>query len=223
MKGEPRFCLWLREAPPAVLRHPLVRSKLEKVAAHRAGSPRLDVRAKAATPYLFEYDTQPSARFIAFPEVSSERRTYIPIRFLEASDIVTNKIIVVPTDSILHFGVLTSAMFMAWVRAVAGRLKSDLSPSPETVFNTFPYPDLSSSRSERISQAAAGILEARAAHPNWTLADLYDPVSMPVDLVRAHTRLDSAFGRQRQVSDASRLMVLFQRYGELVGASKPPR
>jgi len=179
---------------------------------------------KAATPYLFEYDTQPTGRFIAFPEVSSERRKYIPICFLEASDIVTNKIIVVPTDSSLHFGVLTSAMFMAWVRAVAGRLKSDLSPSPGTVFSTFPYPVLTAVHAKKIGGAADGVLEARSLHPDWTLADLYDPMSMPADLVRAHARLDnavdSAFGRQRHVSDASRLKVLFRRYGELTGASE---
>jgi hypothetical protein len=230
LNGDWRWCLWLKGIPPATLRS--LRPVAERVAAvkkARLKSPTADVRRAAETPTLFTQDRQPSRRYLAVPEVSSETRRYIPMRFLPASIVASNKLQLIVGARNYHLSVLSSAMHMAWVRAVAGRLKSDYSYAP-SVYNNFPWPDPSPAQRTRIEGTAQDILDARAAHPGATLADLYDPVAMPPDLVAAHAAndraVDAAYGVRGFPTEAARLAFLFERYQALAApldAAPAPR
>jgi hypothetical protein len=182
---------------------------------------------------MFGEDRQPLKRYLAIPKTSSERRDYIPLGYLEAETIASTELFTVDGATRYHFGILTSTMHMAWMRAVCGRLKSDFRYSAGIVYNNFPWPSLPSpqplSQGERGSQtieaAAQAVLDARAAHPGDTLAGLYDPIAMPDDLRRAHKALDKAVdaayqadgGRKSWADDAERVGFLFQRYAALTG------
>ena len=223
LNGQNRYCLWLRDTPPAVLRTlPNVLRRAEAVRAARLASPRATTQALAATPTLFGEDRQPDVRFVAIPEVSSENRNYIPLGWLTPDVITTNKLYMVPGATTYHFGVLSSAMHMAWVRYVAGRMKSDYSYSAGIVYNNFPWPS-SPTEAVRASVASAGqaVLDARQPHldAGATLADLYDPLAMPAALVRAHQALDRAVDRayrpQAFTTEANRVAFLFDRYEAL--------
>lgn len=173
------------------------------------------------TPYpaLFTQGRQPNVPYIAIPEVSSETREYIPIAFFGPETIASNKLQIIPGGTLWLFGALTSQMHMAWVRTVAGRLKSDFSYSP-TVYNTFPWPDATPAQRAKIEALAQAVLDARAAYPTSSLADLYDPDTMPADLRRAHAALDRAVDRIYRPAafetDRDRVEHLFGRYEALV-------
>lgn len=230
LNGEWRWCLWLKGMPPATLRS--LRPIAERVAAvkqARLGSPTAEVRRAADTPTLFTQDRQPSRRYLALPEVSSETRRFIPMRFLPASIVASNKLQIIVGANTYHLGVLSSTMHMAWVRGVAGRLKSDYSYAP-AVYNNFPWPDPSPAQRQKIEATAQGILDARAAHPGATLADLYDPLAMPPNLVAAHAAndraVDAAYGARGFPTEAARLAFLFDRYQALAApldATPAPR
>ncbi len=230
INGGWRWCLWLKEASPAELRAmPLVRERLARVKAAREASPTEEFRRFAAMPTLFVQDRQPATNYIAIPKVSSETRNFIPIAFLGPEVIISDLLIHAEGASPYHFSVLTSSMHMAWVRAVCGRLKSDLRYAP-AVYNNFPWPDPTPSQRAAIEATAQGILEARAAHPGATLADLYDPLAMPPNLVRAHAAndraVDAAYGQPRGfATEALRLAFLFARYQALAAPldAAPPR
>lgn len=220
ISGGWRWCLWLKDANPAELRaSPEIKERLERVRTGRLKSPTESVRKFAQFPMLFTQDRQPSSSFIAVPEVSSENRDYIPIAFLTPDIIASNKLQMVPGGGMFHFGVLTSWMHMAWMRTVTGRMKSDYSYSP-TVYNTFPWPDATPAQRARIEALAQAVLDARAAHPTASLADLYDPDTMPADLRRAHHALDLAVDKLYRAapfaSDRDRVEHLFGRYEALV-------
>jgi hypothetical protein len=227
MSGNPRWCLWLKGATPTELRSsPLIMERLNLVAEHRRGSRRDAVRERANSPSLFEFDTQPDVPFLAIPETTSERRRVIPMVMLEPSEIVTNKILVVPGAEPWLLAIMQSGMLMAWVRSVAGRLKSDLSFSPGLAYNTFPFPDLDNGAKEKLNLAAETLLSARDIYPDASLADLYDPLAMPAELVKAHDALDkvvdSLFAHgERMTTDADRLAVLFERYEALSKVPAP--
>ena len=189
-----RFCLWLKDVAPNRYRHITpVMERLARVAEMRRKSPTKSVQRDAETPMLFTQIRQPTTDYLVVPKVSSERRKYIPIGYLTPAVIANDMLCIIPEASHYLFGVLTSSAHMAWTRIVAGRLKSDYRYTP-AVYNNFPWPDLCDSASlrEQISQTAQSILDARARYPESSLADLYDPLTMPPDLRAAHEANDRA-------------------------------
>jgi hypothetical protein len=230
INGTKRWCLWLKNIEPSKLRQlSVVRKRLAAVRAVRLASPTEEFQKFAAYPALFVQDRQPATRYLAIPKVSSEGRKYIPMAFLEPEVIASDLLIHAEGAALWQFGILCSTMHMAWVRAVCGRLKSDFRYAP-AVYNNFPWPELADADRAAIGSAANGVLEARAAHPLSTLADLYDPLSMPPDLTSAHVALDravdAAFGQRGGfTSEAKRLAFLFSRYQASVAPldAAPPR
>jgi hypothetical protein len=225
LHGKKRYCLWLVNADLTLLRNcPKILERVEKCRQMRLSSKAAATRKFAATPGLFCQITQPEGKdYIAIPRVSSERRDYIPIGFLTAETKVTDLLQIIPDATLYHFGVLTSRMHNAWMRAVAGRLKSDYRYSKDIVYNNFIWPEVKnnsvcsvSSVVKNITQAAQTVLDARAAHPGATLADLYDPRMMPPDLVKAHAALDAlvdkAYGLKPTCTDTERVAHLFKLY-----------
>lgn len=221
INGIERWCLWLEGISPAELRAmPKVIERVEAVRAFRAASTAAPTRQTADTPTEFFYRSQPDTSYVVVPEVSSERRRYIPIGFLPPDVICSNTNYLVPEGSLYTFGVLTSLMHMAWVNVVCGRLKSDYRYSGSIVYNNFPWPESPSDKHrDAIEAAAQGVLDARAAFPDSTLADLYDPTTMPPALVKAHQALDravdAAYGKRKFDTDAERVAFLFERYQHL--------
>lgn len=217
IRGESRWCLWLKNANPSdILNMIPIRNRVEAVKAWRAQSGRETTRRLATTPSIFAEIRQPKTSYLAFPTVSSERRLYIPIAFLPAETVASNQIYVIPNATLYHFGILTSTMHNAWIRTVCGRLKSDYRYSASIVYNNFPWPEPTDSQRKAIETAAQAVLDARAQFPDSTLADLYDPLAMPPELVRAHQTLDravdAAYGKKNFASEAERVAFLFERY-----------
>jgi hypothetical protein len=223
INGRVRYCLWLKDASPQQLRSmPLVLERLQAVKEVRLESPTASVRAFAQYPRLFTQDRQPDTDYLAIPEVSSERRDYIPVGYLPASIVASNQLQLIRVPSRYIFGVLSSQLYMAWMHVVAGRLKSDFRHSP-AVYNNFPWPEnVTDAQRAQIEALAQAVLDARALHPESTLADLYDPLSMPKELSDAHHKLDRAVDRLYQrkpfATDADRVALLFKRYQELTAS-----
>ena len=193
IQRKPRFCLWLTNANPATLKKcPLILDRIERVRAFRMKSTKAATRAKASTPTLFDEIREPKTDYIGFPTVSSERRQYVPIDFISQNVIPGNKIYYMQGASLYNFGIITSNVHMAWTRAVCGRLKSDYNYSNTIVYNNFPWPDPAPEQKAKIEQTAQAILDARALYPDASLADLYDPLTMPPELRRAHQANDRA-------------------------------
>ena len=221
LNGGERWCLWLSGSTAVErLNSPVIKERLARVKEYREESKRPTTRELAATPHLFGEDRQPLVDYLCIPRVSSSRRRVIPMRFLEATFVANDQCLAVPGATLAEFGILQSGMFMAWQRAVGGRLKSDYRVSAGTVYNTFPFPDRLGQFSSRIEPLAQDILDAIALEPDATLAQLYDPLAMPAELVKAHDALDKAVDsifapRKKLASDADRLAVLFERYESL--------
>jgi hypothetical protein len=221
LHGDDRHCLWLVEAEPADLRSSrTLQERLETVRRTRAGSPTEAARAKAATPYLFLAIRQPKGRWLAVPATSSENRAIIPMKFFEATDIAHNSILALDSADDYLFGLLQSRPFTVWAKAVSGRLEMRIRLSPDLSYNSFPAPEPTSEQRAQITAAGQEVLRVRDAHPGSSLADLYDPLATPPDLVKAHATLDKAvlasLGLAPSVSDGEVLGALFKRYGELV-------
>jgi len=220
ISGKYRWCLWLNDVRPQEIRsNSFVMKQIESVKNSRLQSKRETTRRLASIPYLFGEIRQPSGRYLAIPKTSSEKRPYMPIGFLER-EIASTELFTCQDADNFHFGVLTSSMHMAWVRSVCGRLKSDFRYSAGIVYNNFPWPEsVSDDRRACIEQAAAAVLAAREKYPDASLADLYDPLSMPPDLLRAHQKLDrevdAAYSRRKFTGDADRVAFLFERHREL--------
>ncbi|WP_316187047.1 MULTISPECIES: DNA methyltransferase [unclassified Bradyrhizobium] len=195
ISGNWRWCLWLKDAKPSEIKacRPLA-ERLERVRQGRLQSPTKSVRDYAKFPTLFTQDRQPDVSYLAIPEVSSETRDYIPMAILEPNIVASNKLQIIPGAPLYYLGILTSAMHMAWMRTVAGRLKSDYSYAP-AVYNSFPWPALSSEDKKRIEALTKAILTARKSFADSTLDDLYGTDSMPPALRRAHEALDAAVDR----------------------------
>lgn len=190
---KPRYCLWMVNANPSVLKKcPNILKRIEKVKEYRLQSPKETTRKKAVTPMLFDEVRECSSDYVAIPKVSSERRRYIPMDYLKADVIPGDKLFMIEGSSLYHFGILTSNVHMAWMRAVCGRLKSDYSYSNTIVYNNFPWPDPTPEQRARIEQTAQAILDARAKYPDSSLADLYDELTMPPELRTAHQQNDRA-------------------------------
>lgn len=236
INGTERYCLWLEDATPAELRSfPGIIRRIESVKKFRASSTAQPTRKAAATPTRFFFTSQPKKSYILVPEVSSERRIFIPIGFMSADVITSNKNYIIPSDSLYLFGILQSTMHMAWMRTVAGRLESRYQYSGTMVYNTFPWPrDTNEKHLIAIESAAQAVLDARNLFPDSTLADLYG-LLMPAALVKAHQKLDKAVDAAylaaekaagntppKLTSDAERVAFLFelyQRYTSLLPAT----
>ena len=192
INNKKRWCLWLVGVSPADLRKmPLVMQRVEACKADRAAAPDAGRRKLAERPTQFREINNPDT-FVVIPAVSSERRKYIPIGFLDKETIATNLVITIPDATLYHFGVLTSNVHMAWMRAVCGRLKSDYRYSKDVVYNNFPWPTPTDEQREKIEQTAQAILDARNLYPDCSLADLYDEATMPPELRKAHQQNDKA-------------------------------
>ena len=196
LQGGKRWILCLADVAPQVLRAlPKVRERIAAVRAYRLGSRSKPTQAFAETPTLYHVNVVPNAPFLVIPEVSSERREYVPIGWLEPPIIPSNLVRIIENASKPLFALLTSAMHMAWLRHIGGRLESRYRYSIGLVYNTFPVPQVPAERMQRLEPYADAVLAARAVHLDATLADLYDPDLMPVDLRKAHRSLDSAVDR----------------------------
>ena len=187
-----RFCLWFKDKDVTNYNNPFVKRRLELVKQFREKSSARPTREKAQTPYLFFSTPQTNENYLCVPEISSERRRYIPIGFLTGDVIASNKLLIVLGAKLYDLGILESNVHMAWVRTVAGRLKSDYQYSSSVVYNTFPWPTPTDKQKAKIEKTAQAILDARALYPDSTLADLYDPLTMPKELLKAHQDNDRA-------------------------------
>jgi MmeI, DNA-methyltransferase domain/MmeI, target recognition domain/MmeI, N-terminal domain/MmeI, C-terminal domain/MmeI, helicase spacer domain len=221
INGLQRWCLWLVDATPKILReNPEIRRRIDEVRAYRLRSKKVKTRQAANTPSLFGEIRLVTTNFLAIPEVSSERRNYIPIGFLTPDVIPSNKIQVVPEATQFHFGIISSEMHMAWMRQVTGRLESRYSYSAKIVYNNFPWPQTPTEKQcTAVEAAAQAVLDARTLFPGSTLADLYDPLSMPPALLKAHAQLDRAvdlcYRPQPFENDRQRVEHLFALYEKL--------
>lgn len=229
-----RWCLWLKDCfPEELLKVPEVLLRIEGVKQSRSSSKKAATRNWAIYPTLFTEDRQPVESYLLIPSVSSERRRYIPIGFMSPNVVASNLVLIIPNATLFHFGIMTSTQHMAWVRTVCGRLKSDYRYSAGIVYNNFPWPEIHDDKHRNAIEAAAqGVLDAREQFPDSTLADLYDPITMPPELTKAHQKLDKAVdaayiaaekaaGRPtpKLGSDAERVAFLFdlyQRYTSLL-------
>ncbi len=222
LHNEQRYCLWLVDADPAVLRRmPAVLRRVDAVRRWRAGRGRETTRDLANTPTQFAEIRQPNQGYLAIPTLSSVRRPYVPMAMLPTEVIASNQIYVLPNATLWHFGVLHSAMHFAWIRQVGGRFKSDYRYSNAIVYNNYPWPQrVTVPQRERVQAAAQRVVDVRAQFPEATLADLYDPNAMPPALRQAHERLDRAvdacYRRQTFTSERQRLEHLFGLYEQLV-------
>lgn len=192
INGKKRYCLWLVGASPKVLKLPKIKERIKGVKQFRENSKKAATRKWADQPSLFTENRQPNTNYIAIPEVSSGGRRYIPIGFLSPDIISSNKLQIIPNAGLYEFGMLTSNVHMAWMRVVCGRLKSDYDYSAKIVYNNFPWPSVAEVQKKKIETTAQEILEARALYPESSLADLYDPLTMPPELRKAHQANDKA-------------------------------
>lgn len=190
---KPRYCLWLGDCSPAELRQmPHCMKRIEAVREFRLASKSEGTRKLAERPTHFHIENMPTDDYILIPCHSSEKRRYVPIGFMSPVDICSNAVLLIPEATLYHFGVLESNVHMAWMRAVCGRIKSDYRYSKDVVYNNFPWPNPTEEQKAKIEQTAQAILDARALYPDSSLADLYDELTMPAELRRAHQDNDRA-------------------------------
>jgi hypothetical protein len=237
LNGYERWCLWLGACPPAELRAmPEALKRVHAVKKARLASKSAPTRALADKPTRFHVENMPDTPYLVLPEVSSERRSFIPFGFEQPATLCSNLVKIAPNSTPYHFGVLSSTMHNAWARATCGRLESRYRYSKEIVYNNYPWPDLPASPEPRtppnkakaaIEAAAQAVLDARSQFQQGetpsSLADLYDPLTMPPELLKAHQKLDkavdAAYGYAGAKDDASRVAFLFQRYQALAPAA----
>ena len=217
----PRYCLWLVNVPPSQLKAmPAVMDRVTKVREMRLASSDPGTHRLADTPTVFRETNNPE-HAIVIPEVSSERRRYVPMSFIGKDVICSNKLQIIPNANLYEFGILESSVHMAWMRVVCGRLKSDYDYSKKIVYNNFPWPDSSITESSKlkIEQTAQAILEAREIYPTESLADLYDDTVMPPELRKAHRANDAAvleaYGFPKDATESDIVARLFKMYREL--------
>lgn len=223
LNGTERWCLWLGDAEPAALKAlPHAMERVASVRRFRSESKSAPTRKLAETPRRFHVEFLPSNPYILIPRHSSENRQFLPVGFVSPETFCGDSNLTLPDATPYHFGILSSTMHNAWMRTVAGRLKSDYRYSVHIVYNNFPWPqDVTEEKRLAIVREAQAVLAARAAHPGATLADLYDPDSMPTDLQDAHRALDravdAAYGYRGGKDDATRVAYLFEQYNKLTG------
>ena len=223
-----RYCLWLTGISPSELRSmPKVLERVQKVKEMRLNSSAEGTRKLAERPHEFR-ETYNFDSYIIIPSTSSENRKYIPMGFMGKDDISTNANLIIPNATLYDFGILTSNVHMAWMRTVAGRLKSDYRYSAKIVYNNFPWPSVTEEQKQFIANTAQGILDARALYPECSLADLYDELTMPVELRKAHQANDIAVmkaygmikkvdGKDTFLTESETVSKLFELYEKLMG------
>ena len=222
----PRYCLWLGECSPSELRKmPECIKRIEAVKEYRLASPSAGTVKLAEKPTRFHVENMPKGNYIVIPEVSSQARRYVPMGYMDDTVLCSNKVRLMPDATLYHFGVLTSNVHMAWMRTVCGRLKSDYDYSVKIVYNNFPWPDPTDAQKTKIEQTAQAILDARALYPDASLADLYDPVTMPPELLKAHQANDravmQAYGMPiKETDEAACVAWLMKLYQEKVNEKK---
>ncbi|WP_371811101.1 type IIL restriction-modification enzyme MmeI, partial [Caulobacter sp. S45] len=196
INGFTRHILYLANANMREVRTlPLIADRIRQVRAYRTSSDRPSTKLMADTPMRVGVDERLTSDYLVIPNTSSEKREYIPIGWMTPASIANQKLRILPDASLWEFGVLTSATHMAWMRAITGRLESRYMYSVGVVYNTFPWPAATPAERKKVEALAQAVLDARSAHPDATLADLYDPDLMPPDLRRAHRKLDEAVDR----------------------------
>lgn len=225
INNKERWCLWLVGVSPSILRSmPEVMNRVSLCKQDRLNSTDEGRKKLADKPWLFRETNNPHSA-IVIPEVSSQRRRYVPMGFIDNSVICTNKVQIIANATIYHFGILTSNVHMAWMRAVCGRLKSDYDYSKKIVYNNFPWPTPTEEQKAKIEQTAQVILDARALYPDSSLADLYDEVTMPVELRKAHQNNDRAVMQAygfpiKDFSESDCVAKLLEMYKELTERNK---
>jgi len=221
IKGKERYCIWLHNEPFEIIKNSrILRERIAAVEKFRLESKAKTTNGYAKVPAIFAQIAHPYSDYLIIPRVSSENRRYIPIGFLDKDSIASDAVQIVPHATLYHFGVITSNVHMAWMRTVAGRLKSDYRYSKELVYNTFPWPEATEKQIAVIEEAAQGVLDERSKHPGTSLADLYDPTLMKTTgMQKAHTKLDravwAAYGANWK-SEAECVADLMERYQKLV-------
>lgn len=223
---KPRYCLWLGDCPPNELRKmPECMKRVNAVRQLRLESKSAGTRKLADTPTRFHVENMPKGTYIVIPEVSSERRKYVPMGFMSPDILCSNLVKIIPNATLYHFGILTSNVHMAWMRAVCGRLKSDYRYSKDVVYNNFPWPTPTDEQKAKIKETAQAILDARALYPDSSLADLYDETTMPPELRKAHQQNDKAVMRAygfdiKTTTETSCVAELMRMYQKLTERSK---
>jgi N-6 DNA Methylase len=221
LNGKTRWCFWLTDIQPNELKKlPLLMERVSKVRQMRLSSTKQSTVKWADFPTVFTENRQPNSNYVLVPRVSSENRKYIPMGFFDSQAIASDTCITIPNGDLYIFGVLTSEMHMTWVKYVCGRLKSDFRYSNTIVYNNYPFPEnISDKQKQKVETAAQAVLDTRAKYPDSSLADLYDPLTMPPDLVKAHQALDKAvdlcYRPQPFVSELNRIEYLFSLYEAL--------
>ena len=219
---KPRYCLWLGDCSPAELRQmPHCMKRIEAVRDMRLASNRVSTRKLANRPTRFSTENMPDTNYIIIPKVSSERRRYVPMGFMSPDVLASDLVFIIPDATLYHFGILESNVHMAWMRAVCGRLKSDYRYSKDVVYNNFPWPAPTDAQKAKIEQTAQAILDARAKYPDSSLADLYDDLTMPIELRKAHQDNDravmQAYGFDvKTMTESQCVAELFKLYQEIV-------
>jgi hypothetical protein len=218
INNEIRWCLWLKDVSPVELKSmPLVLERVEKVRKFRQSSTAEPTRKSANFPSIFFYVSHPNTPYLVVPETSSERRKFIPIGYVDKDTIASNAVYLIPNADFFTLGIMCSSMHMSWTREICGRLKSDYRYSGSIVYNNYPWPENPTAKQkEAVEKAAQAVLDARAQFPNSSLADLYDPNTMPPALVKAHNALDKAvdtcYRSQPFPNETKRIEFLFELY-----------
>ena len=220
INNKTKYCLWLGDCSPAEIKKmPHCLKLVENVRKFRASSKRSSTFKYADYPTRFPTENMPRTAYIAAPEVSSQRRRYIPMGFMTPDILCSNKLRIMADGTLYHFGILESNVHMSWMRAICGRLKSDYDYSIAVVYNNFPWPSPTPDQKARIEKTAQGILDARALYPDSSLADLYDPLTMPPELRAAHNRNNiavmKAYGFPTSMSEADCVAALMKMYQSL--------
>lgn len=222
INNKARYCLWLVGASPAELRKsPFIMERVEQVRQFRLNSTKAATQRSADTPTLFQEIRHPDSEYIIIPRHSSETRRYIPFGFVQPQIVVNDAVQIIPDAKIYHFGIMMSNVHMAWTRAVCGRIKSDYRYSKDVVYNNFPWPTPTDTQKAKIEQTAQAILDARARYPESSLADLYDELTMPPELRKAHQDNDravmQAYGFSvRDMTESKCVAELMRMYQKLV-------
>lgn len=216
----PRWCLWLGDANPVdLIKLPECKKRIEAVREYRLSSPSPGTVKLADKPTRFHVENMPKGHYIVIPEVSSEKRFYVPMGYMDDSVLCSNKLRLMPDASLYHFGVLNSSVHMAWMRAVCGRLEMRYDYSIKIVYNNFPWPKATEAQNERIAQTAQAILDAREKYPDATFADMYSNLILFPDLTKAHRANDAAvleaYGFPKDATEAEIVARLFKMYQEL--------
>ena len=222
INGDPRYILYLADATEDELMElPMCRERIEAVRRFRLSSSSAPTRRLAERPRNYHVDNMPKGASVLIPEVSSERRRYIPMGFVQPTTLCSNLVKLIPNAALYHYGVLQSQFHNAWMRTVCGRLKSDYRYSAGVVYNNFVWPDPTEAQRAEIEARAQAVLDARDVHPGKSLADLYDPDKMPADMLAAHHALDAAvevaYGVGFQGDEEKIVAHLFGLYAQKVG------